>query len=80
MCHLQAESDIEEEMAAMESADEDDEDERPLAEVGFGASSIADDCHMLVTRHAMHTTGCMLLYFGKQHLALLCNMIQMSAL
>ena len=31
---MQAESDIEEEMAEMESADED-EDERPLAEVCF---------------------------------------------
>lgn len=40
MYFLQAESDIEEEMAAMESADEDEEDdERPLAEVGFRVSS-----------------------------------------
>ncbi len=39
MYYLQADSDIEEEMAAMESADEDEEDERPLTEVGFRISS-----------------------------------------
>lgn len=60
MYHLQAESDIEEEMAQMESADEDgDEDERPLAEVGFEVSSSVDNCHVRVTRQAMlPSIGC----------------------
>lgn len=39
MYYWQADSDIEEEMAEMESADEDEDDERPLAEVGFRVST-----------------------------------------
>lgn len=59
MYFLQADSDIEEEMAAMESADEDEEDERPLAEVGFRVSSSVDHRHMLVMGQAMlPAAGC----------------------
>ncbi len=53
MYYLQADSDIEEEMARMESADEDEEDERPLAEVGFRVSSSVDSYHTLVTGQVM---------------------------
>ncbi len=59
MYYLQADSDIEEEMAEMESADEDEEDERPLAEVGFRGSSSVDIYPTLVTGQAMlPTDGC----------------------
>ncbi len=41
----------------MESADEDEEDERPLAEVGFRVSSSVDSHHPLVTGQVMLPTA-----------------------